>query len=381
MRACPCIAALLVLLSIPAEAQHARVTGASSSLAGKTQVLEWPDGKPHWTDATFGPASAMDGSLATAWCEGARGPGIGEWIEFQLDQPVQEMEIRSGFWKLSWPPPEAARNYPRERLDDWSDRRLRTCQSNSRPAVLEVSTEKGQVLERLETGDCIGDRFTISLPPGKYRLRIAQVHPGLKFEDTCIAEINFNSTLTQWDTLRGRNSPGSKAQPAVPAEQLPEAIRPLVRHEKCRAASKVKVLPRDVSFLGMSINTDSDSGMAAIYLSAHNPTGLLIRSSFMNCYWGTRSDAVRCVADGESSPDVGDGDMSNNRWVAMVETGADEQQPRFWTTDYSVRWPEQEITRFDVELRVDAKGGGLVATASRDGEVLETARYLCAPAP
>src|SRR5437764_1344891 len=94
----PCLIALLVGAN-PANT-GARVIGASSSLAQRTQVTEWTGGKPRWRPADFSPASAMDGRDETSWCEGAPGPGIGEWLEVQIDQPVEHVVITGGFRKI-----------------------------------------------------------------------------------------------------------------------------------------------------------------------------------------------------------------------------------------------------------------------------------------
>ena len=43
----------------------------------------------------------LDGDLATAWNEGAEGPGLGEWIQFEFSQSTRlaRIEIANGYQK------------------------------------------------------------------------------------------------------------------------------------------------------------------------------------------------------------------------------------------------------------------------------------------
>ncbi len=176
----------------------------------------------------------MDGSLATAWCEGARGPGIDEWIEVEVDHPTAAIEVTGGFRKHSFDP--LGESDPGQKEKARFEESLRTFRSNGRPAILELTTEKGEVLDRFQVGDRYFGRysFAVRLAPGKYRLRIAQVHPGARFEDTCIAELRFH---------------GPKARASAGA-LLPAALRPIAEPWVCRAGPGASLLPQEVTFLG-----------------------------------------------------------------------------------------------------------------------------------
>jgi hypothetical protein len=51
----------------------------------------------------YDPYLMVDGDLATAWCEEAPGPGIGEWVEFgaSTSQFVSGFRIFNGYGKSS----------------------------------------------------------------------------------------------------------------------------------------------------------------------------------------------------------------------------------------------------------------------------------------
>ncbi|MGI8669259.1 MAG: discoidin domain-containing protein [Aridibacter sp.] len=51
----------------------------------------------------YNPQFAFDGNARTAWCEGAKGAGIGQWIVFDFKEEVvlQEIIIQPGYFKTS----------------------------------------------------------------------------------------------------------------------------------------------------------------------------------------------------------------------------------------------------------------------------------------
>lgn len=137
----------------------------------------------------YGPKSAFDGDIKTAWCEGAQGNGTGEVLIVPIDisKPVV---IRGGYCKN----------------DD-------LYKKNARPAQVQVYLlgarrgDAGQygtvytdfrVLSSLKTvlADKNGSQ-PLPIPEpmgGEYRayfiaLEILTVYPGSKWQDTCISEI------------------------------------------------------------------------------------------------------------------------------------------------------------------------------------------------
>lgn len=373
---------VLWLSAAKAETRGVRIIGASSSLQGKTRVMEWSRGKPYWTDATFQPASAMDDSLATSWCEGAAGPGIGQWIEVQTDRPTREVEIAGGFRKLAMPHGEFPVDAKKLELADWEakmdawfEQSLRTYKSNGRPAVIELATQDGKMLERFQMGDrtLAQYRFRVSLPPGRYRLRIAQVFPGTRFEDTCIAELQFRDL---------------KEPAPIPPQELPEPLRPFAGSERCRAASKLKLLPQEVTFLGTTLlpspflgpipKSSADVSGVALLIEARSPSGLLLPVLDTLGCTGGRGE-LTCIAGGEDArEEVLDRADAYPAWEVDLKTRtAKAQGPWEWTGAYkTVGWK----VLYRITARPDAsRKVAFVVSAGRDNAVVETAQYTCDP--
>lgn len=51
--------------------------------------------------ADFRPTNVLDGDTATAWIEGAKGSGVGQWIQLDFDEavPLARIEITNGYQK------------------------------------------------------------------------------------------------------------------------------------------------------------------------------------------------------------------------------------------------------------------------------------------
>lgn len=119
-------------------------------------------------------------SLGTAWCEGAEGDGVGEWIELNLKEPM----ISDGGFKLEILPGFVVSSA--------------TYKKNNRPRKISVtvnddSTEKQLTLE--DYGKFQSFFFEWSgKPVKKIRLKILEVYKGEQYADTCITDI----AVWQW---------------------------------------------------------------------------------------------------------------------------------------------------------------------------------------
>jgi hypothetical protein len=103
-----------------------------------------------------------------AWCEGASGPGIGEWVVVRLDPPLIFRTIRliNGYVRL----PE-------------------TFNDHSRVRQLDIETSNGLVTKAgLEDSP---DEQTIELPRAEraawIKFTIADVFPGRRYADVCLS--------------------------------------------------------------------------------------------------------------------------------------------------------------------------------------------------
>jgi len=149
------------------------------------------------------PALAIDGDMNTAWCEGAEGDGLNEWIEITLPEgeTFSHVEVWGGYLKSS------------DHL--YNNGRLKRYRVSHKTHAVEVEdttvllTEerwpgrgfKGDYTDFVPYGHLIHDMdwtesgFTLSNPVGHVvRIDILDVTPGKKYRDTCISEIQVTLT-------------------------------------------------------------------------------------------------------------------------------------------------------------------------------------------
>ncbi len=115
---------------------------------------------------------ADDGDLATCWCEGVEGGGVGEWIEYwwEKERALSRVTITPG-------------------LADKED----LYRANARPTELELtySTRVSEVIELTDLMKAQSFELNPGGPVTFVRMTIKSVYPGEKWDDCCIAEINF----------------------------------------------------------------------------------------------------------------------------------------------------------------------------------------------
>jgi hypothetical protein len=121
------------------------------------------------TTSNFRPPNLLDGDLTTAWIEGDKGPGAGEWARFDFFQPVvlDHLEIANGYQK-----------------DD--DRFF----SHARVKSLKVEYSNGatQLVELLDTKD-LQSVTTARRATEWIKLTIVSVYPDYEWEDAALSEV------------------------------------------------------------------------------------------------------------------------------------------------------------------------------------------------
>jgi hypothetical protein len=121
---------------------------------------------------------AMDGALETSWVEGAAGPGVGEWIQFDFPGTVEVSHIN---------------------MDVGYDRDDDIFYANNRIKRVILSFSTGEQIE-MELADARGmqtivlARAPIPLQTTFVRISIAAVYAGSRHDDTCLAEVEVWGT-------------------------------------------------------------------------------------------------------------------------------------------------------------------------------------------
>jgi hypothetical protein len=119
----------------------------------------------------FGPDQAVDSNPKTAWVEGERGNGLGNWIRisFQDVRPVRYLGIENGFGK---------------QID--SNRWMQL--GRVKDALIETSDG---LLERVRLKDTDQTQYVDlgrEIQPTWIRLTLLSVYPGTRWEDTALTE-------------------------------------------------------------------------------------------------------------------------------------------------------------------------------------------------
>ncbi|NPV02995.1 MAG: hypothetical protein HPY53_16600 [Brevinematales bacterium] len=128
----------------------------------------------------------FDRDLSTCWSEGVKGPGEGEWIEFELKGNIGITEIWIGAGYLKNPDTYKKNSFPAtfkiELFYEDAD------EPNSYHGFLEIT---GDFQDDMYNGVQLLKVFDDTMYPEKIRMTIETVYPGTKYDDTCISELYF----------------------------------------------------------------------------------------------------------------------------------------------------------------------------------------------
>jgi hypothetical protein len=144
---------------------------------------------PPGSSSNYSPDNLMDGTVAS-WSEGVKGSGIGEYlqVDFRFPDEMKYVMIKNGFGKEKYWKANA-------RIREM---KITNEEGDTRVIVLE-DTPDLQIagLNYLEEGE---DRVLVStggLYGSSFKFEITDVYPGEKWQDACIAEMNFNLWHTE----------------------------------------------------------------------------------------------------------------------------------------------------------------------------------------
>jgi len=121
--------------------------------------------------ANYGATNLVDGDLATAWNEGAEGPGIGEWVRFEFSRQwaLARIEIANGYQK------DDQRYFGNGRV---------------KSLAIEYSTGTTQLVDLLDSKD-IQTIIPTRQPVEWFKITIIDVYPGKIWDDTALSEVRI----------------------------------------------------------------------------------------------------------------------------------------------------------------------------------------------
>jgi hypothetical protein len=128
---------------------------------------------------TYTPANAHDFTLNTAWVEGAKGPGIGQYIEYTFykgNPPVTTVILFNGYVKSekAW-------------MENARIKKIKLYVNGKPYAFLALKDVKSE--QSFKIGELQNKTGPLTL-----RFEIAEVYKGTKYEDTVLSELYFDGT-------------------------------------------------------------------------------------------------------------------------------------------------------------------------------------------
>ncbi|MBN2401752.1 MAG: VWA domain-containing protein [Spirochaetes bacterium] len=140
---------------------------SAANMLASSQLIE----KYRPSDA-YKPENVIDGNKYTAWSEGSNGNGIGEWLRFGFDSPkhIKAINIISGYAKT----PDIFRKNNRVK-------KLKLIFSDGRYQIVNLK-------DTIDFQKILVDR---DKPTQFIILEIQDVYKGLRYNDTCISEVEF----------------------------------------------------------------------------------------------------------------------------------------------------------------------------------------------
>ncbi|MGW8958425.1 NADase-type glycan-binding domain-containing protein [Paenibacillus sp. NPDC055715] len=124
---------------------------------------------PDQAGNSYAARNIMDGDAGTAWCEGVKGDGVGEWIkiDFGSMQELKGFELINGLAKSS-----------------------NAFQANNRVKRMKLEFSNGQTM--MVNNDFLSNEFPDGAVHTSFvKITIEAVEKGSKYHDTCMSEIRF----------------------------------------------------------------------------------------------------------------------------------------------------------------------------------------------
>lgn len=146
--------------------------------------------EPSKSGIRYDAENLLDGKLSTAWIEGAKGPGIGEWIEIEFKEVIalKAISLVNGYCKDEGTLYENGQVMQvHVDLYDAGDRKLDWTPPNARLERTKYEAVKSPY-------DFVSSQIIVDAGDGaervkKVRLKIRGAEPGSEYEDTAISEI------------------------------------------------------------------------------------------------------------------------------------------------------------------------------------------------
>ncbi len=187
--------AALLLLTLPV---HGVFAAAYSSEPLLTALTADSSSALQEGNVTHRADYVLDGSSKTAWVEGVKGTGVGEWLwigtQDSSTMSISAIEIDSGYHKST-----------------------KLLEANGKPTVISIMGDDGSYYEMILPSYVDTLEFEQPILSPWVLITILDAQPGTKYEDTCITEVRLYGHI-----LPAETEPPEEAETAP--ETAPETV-------------------------------------------------------------------------------------------------------------------------------------------------------------
>lgn len=138
-------------------------------------------------DIQYSPKNLLDGKLSTAWCEGVKGVGKGQWAKFVWNkkQTISSIAIYPGYQKSK--ELREKNGAPTKMRFDFSDGTSLTIDLNDYRNYMAYQKHQYFYMEDKGTLILLNKKIRAS----SVKITILNANAGTKYDDTCISELKF----------------------------------------------------------------------------------------------------------------------------------------------------------------------------------------------
>jgi hypothetical protein len=130
-------------------------------------------------DIDYEPGNVFDRLPGTAWVEGVKGPGKGQWLRIEIigEARIKAVGILPGYGKS---------------VDVWHDN------NRVKKARLTFSNKKQKIVGLKDEDEMQWFEIAASAPVEWLKIEILDVYRGDRYNDTCISEVDLRGTWADW---------------------------------------------------------------------------------------------------------------------------------------------------------------------------------------
>jgi hypothetical protein len=149
-------------------------------------------------NTSYVPENAHDGNLGTAWVEGVKGYGIGEYLVYSFEHTmarITEVKVANGYVKTDKTWRENSRVKKLKMYVDDKPFAILNLEDSSNEQIFKVEPIGYKRPDDVESDDWYFSGKYAQLPAWTLKFEILEVYKGDKYDDTAISQIYFDGII------------------------------------------------------------------------------------------------------------------------------------------------------------------------------------------